>query len=125
MHTSKTAKENQIGAADLDPALTIPISVRVPARVGFLLYLYAERMNTSSGKLLTSLLEDTLPAFKESKNFQVTLRVPQVYKAMENANLLQSVNVEDLKERVAKRAEAGGPMGRPRKVGRHGGQEEA
>ena len=116
MNASKTAKENQIGAPDIDPALTIPVSVRVPARVAFQLYLYAERMNTSAGKLLTSLLEDTLPAFKESKKFDVTLRVPQVYHAMQHANLLMSVNPEELKERMLQRAEGSGPRGRPRKV---------
>jgi hypothetical protein len=110
--TTKAAKDNQM--PEIDPALTIPVSIRVPARVAYLLYLYAERMNTSAGKLLTSLLEDTLPAFKESRNFQVTLRVPQVYRAMEHANLLQSVNPEELKKRVLQRAEGSGPRGRER-----------
>jgi hypothetical protein len=65
---------------------------------------------------LTSLLEDTLPAFKESKKFDVTLRVPQVYQAKQHANLLMSVNPEELKERMLQRAEGSGPRGRPRKV---------
>jgi hypothetical protein len=114
--TTKTAADKQTGINDLDPALTIPVSVRVPARVAFQLYLYAERMNTSAGKLLTSLLEDTLPAFKESKKFEVTLRVPQVYQAMQHANLLVSVNPEELKKRMLQRAEGSGPRGRPKKV---------
>jgi hypothetical protein len=101
---------------EIDSALTIPVSVRLPARVAFELYLYAERMNTSAGKLLTSLLEDTLPAFKDGKKFEVTLRVPQVYQAMERASLLNSVNPEELKERMLQRYEATGPRGRPRKV---------
>ncbi|MGA8657658.1 MAG: hypothetical protein WB586_16050 [Chthoniobacterales bacterium] len=115
MSTAKPAADKQTGINDLDPALTIPVSVRVPARVAFQLYLYAESMNTSAGKLLTSLLEDTLPAFKESRNFQVTLRVPQVYRAMEHANLLMAVNQQELKERMLQRAEGSGPRGRPRK----------
>ncbi|MGA8658833.1 MAG: hypothetical protein WB586_22085 [Chthoniobacterales bacterium] len=123
MSTAKTAADKQTEINDLDPALTIPVSVRVPARVAFQLYLYAARMNTSAGKLLTSLLEDTLPAFKESKNFEVTVRVPQVYRAMEHANLLMSVNPEELKERMLQRAEGSGPMGRPRKVREQRGTE--
>ena len=116
MSTSKTAEEKQPGMTEIDPALTIPVSVRLPARVAFQLYLYAERMNTSAGKLLTSLLEDTLPAFKDGKKFEVTLRVPQVYQAMERASLLNSVNPEELKERMLQRYKATGPRGRPRKV---------
>ena len=65
---------------------------------------------------MTSLLEDTLPAFKESKQFDVTLRVPQVYQAMERANLLNSVNPEELKKRMLQRYEGTGPRGRPKKV---------
>ena len=116
MNTTKTTEQKQPEINDIDPALTIPVSVRLPARVAFQLYLYAERMNTSAGKLLTSLLEDTLPAFKESKKFDVTLRVPQVYQAKQHANLLMSVNPEELKERMLQRAEGSGPRGRPRKV---------
>src|SRR5262249_47691529 len=101
---------------DIDPARTIPVSVRLPAKIAYLLYLYSERMNTSAGKLLTSLLEDTLPAFTEAKKFEVTLRVPQVYQAMERANLLNSVNPEELKKGMLQRHDATGPRGRPRKV---------
>jgi hypothetical protein len=116
MNTTKTSEQKQIEMSELDPALTIPVSVRLPARVAFQLYLYAERMNTSAGKLLTSLLEDTLPAFTEGKKFEVTLRVPQVYQAMQRENLLKSVNPEELKERMLQRYEGTGPRGRPRKV---------
>ena len=116
MNTTKTSEQKQPEINDIDSALTIPVSVRLPARVAFELYLYAERMNTSAGKLLTSLLEDTLPAFKDGKKFEVTLRVPQVYQAMQRANLLTSVNPEELKERMLQRAEGSGPRGRPKKV---------
>jgi hypothetical protein len=42
--------------------------------------------------------------------------VPQVYQAMQRANLLTSVNPEELKERMLQRYEGTGPRGRPRKV---------
>jgi hypothetical protein len=59
-----------------------------------------------------------LPAFgKGDKDWPtVTLRLPQVYRAMENADLLQPVNTKDLKERMLTRGE--GPRGKPRKVGK-------
>jgi hypothetical protein len=114
--TAKSAADKEPETIDLDPTLTIPVSVRLPARVAYLLYLYSERMNTSAGKLLTSLLEDALPAFTEGKKFEVTLRVPQVYQAMQHANLLNPVNAEELKERMLQRYEGTGPRGRPRKV---------
>ena len=115
MSTAKSAdKEPEIN--DLDLPLGIAVSVRLPAKTALRLYLYAERMNTSAGKLLTSLLEDTLPAFAEGKKFDVTLRVPQVYQAMQHANLLKSVDPEDIKKRMLQRYEGAGPRGRPRKV---------
>lgn len=92
---------------DVDPNLTVPVSVRVPVRLAFQLHLYAERMNQSTGKIMTSLLEDVLPAFSTDKP-EVKLRVPQVYRAMEAGSLLQSVNVRDLKERMLRRCGATG-----------------
>ena len=116
MSTAKTSEKNQTPVDDLDHDLTVPVSVRLPAKVAYLLYLYAERMNTSMGKLLTSILEDTLPTFeKDSRDFKVTVRIPQVYRAMEDAHLLNSVKTEELRERVLKRTEPGGLMGRPPK----------
>lgn len=90
---------------DVDPNLTVPVSVRVPVRLAFQLQLYSERMNQSTGKIMTSILEDVLPSFGTDKP-TVTLRVPQVYRAMEAGSLLQSVNVRDLKERILRRGEA-------------------
>jgi hypothetical protein len=101
---------------DLDLPLGIPVSVRLPAKLALLLYLYAERMNTSAGKVLASLLEDTLPVFTDGENFGVTLRLPQVYQAMQRVNLLKSVDPEELKKRMVQRYEGTGPRGRPRKV---------
>jgi hypothetical protein len=81
-------------------------------------------MNTSIGKLLTSILEDTLPTFeKDSSDFKVTVRIPQVYRAMENAHLLNAVKIDELRERVLKRTEPGGPMGRPPRLRRIRGAE--
>jgi hypothetical protein len=115
---STTNEEKGLEIGDFDPAMTVPVSVRLPAKVAYLLQLYTERMNTSTGKFLNSLLEDVLPAFgKGDKDWPtVTLRLPQVYRAMENADLLQPVNTKDLKERMLTRGE--GPRGKPRKVGK-------
>jgi hypothetical protein len=116
MSTAKTSEKNQVPVDDLDPDLTVPVSLRLPAKLAYLLFLYAERMNTSAAKLVTSILQDTLPTFeKDSKDFKVTVRIPQVYRAMENAQLLNPVKIEELRERVLKRTEPGGPMGRPPK----------
>jgi hypothetical protein len=75
---------------------------------------------SSAGKLLTSLLEDTLPAFRRGSGraWTVVLRTPQVYQAMQNASLIEKVNTQELKKRVLQRAEAGGSKGRPRKAGK-------
>ena len=116
MSTAKSSADKEPEINDLDLPLGIPVSVRLPAKIAYLLYLYAERMNTSGAKLLASLLEDTLPAFTQGKKFEVTLRVPQVYQAMQHANLLNPVNAEELKERMLQRYEGTGPRGRPRKV---------
>jgi hypothetical protein len=119
MKTVKTTAERHPSFDDLDP-VAIPVSVRLPTKTAFLLYLYSEQMSTSAGKLLSSLLEDVLPAF-ESGNFEVKLRIPQVYKAMENADLLRSVDPEELKERMLQRYEGTGPRGRPKKVNKKPG----
>jgi hypothetical protein len=97
---------------DIDSSLTVPVSVRIPIKLAFQLQLYSERMNQSTGKIMTSILEDVLPAFSSDKP-EVKVRVPQVYRAMEDGSLLQSVNVRDLKERMLKRGE--GPIGRLKK----------
>jgi hypothetical protein len=114
--TAKSSADKEPEINDLDLPLGIPVSVRLPAKIAYLLYLYAERMNTSGAKLLASLLEDTLPAFTQGKKFEVTLRMPQVYQAMQGANVLRSVNAEELKKRLLQRYEGTGPRGRPRKV---------
>jgi hypothetical protein len=118
MSTSKTTEKTQSPVDDLDPDLTVPVSVRLPAKVAYHLYFYAERMNTSAAKLLTSILEDTLPTFKDDASFDVKVRISQVYRAMVNANVAQSVNGQELRDRVLSRTEPGGPMGRPPKRAR-------
>ena len=118
MSAAKTPEKIQPAADDFDPELTVPVSVRLPAKVAYLLYFYAERMNTSAAKLLTSILEDTLPTFKDDASFDVKVRISQVYRAMVNANLAQLVNSQELRERVLSRTEPGGPMGRPPKRAR-------
>ena len=116
MSTAKTSEKNETPVDDLHPDLTVPVSVRLPAKVAYHLYLYAEQMNTSAAKLLTSILEDTLPTFKDDGSFDVKVRISQVYRAMANAHLTRSVNSQELRERVLSRAEAGKPMGRPEKA---------
>jgi len=106
--TAKSAADKEPEINDLDLPLGIAVSVRLPAKIAYLLYFYAERMNTSPGKLLTSLLEDALPAFTEAKKSEVTLRVPQVYRAMQGADLLRSVNTEDLKRQMLRRYQGSG-----------------
>jgi hypothetical protein len=99
-----------------DDHITIPLSVRLPAKTAVKLYLYSERMNTSAGKLLASLLDDVLPAFETpSTDFKVKLRLPQVYKAMQQADLLNAVNQREVEDRLIKRTEPGGQLGRPAK----------
>lgn len=100
----------------IDKSITVPISVRIPASTAYLMYLYAGRMNTSFGKIAAAILEDALPAFQnEKREYMVKMRIPQVYHAMQDANLLHVVNEQDLRERVIKRTEPGGEIGRPRK----------
>jgi hypothetical protein len=110
---STTNDEKGLEISDFDPAMTVPVSVRLPAKLAYLLQLYTERMNTSTGKVLTSILEDVLPVFSKGvkESTTVTLRLPQVYRAMEQADLWQPVNTKDLKERILTRGE--GPKGRP------------
>ena len=100
-----------------DDQITIPLSVRLPAKVAYELYLYAERMNTSAGKMLGSLLQDVLPAFEHPPtDYKVKVRMPQVYNAMKQADLLTAVNQRELEERILKRTEPGGQLGRPAKT---------
>ena len=113
--TTAESGDKELEGKDLDLPAGVPVSVRLPGKLALLLYLYADRMNTSAGKLLASLLEDTLPTF-ESENFEVTLRLPQVYQAMERVNMLKSVDVEELKSRILHRFEGSGPRGSPRKI---------
>jgi hypothetical protein len=94
---------------------TVPVSVRLPAGDAYKLYMYAEQMNTSPGKLLARLSDDIWPAFT-GEDDTVTLRASKVYKRMRNVNLLKSVNAEALKDRVVKRTEPGGKIGRPPKL---------
>jgi hypothetical protein len=81
---------------------TVPVSVRLPAGDAYKLYLYAEQMNTSPGKLPARLLDDIWPAFA-GEDDTVTLLASKVYERMRNVNLLRSVNAEALKPNPAVR----------------------
>jgi hypothetical protein len=64
MSVPKTPEKIQPAVDDFDPELTVPVSMRFPAKVAYLLYFYAERMNTSAAKLLTSILEEPCPRLR-------------------------------------------------------------
>ena len=114
-----TSKNDEADLKDLDPAVSFPLSVRLSVRQIYLLTLYAERMNTSTAKLLQSILDDVLPAFSsQPTDGKVRVRLPQVYKAMGDGDLLQSVNPQEIKRRLLNKGE--GELGRPKKVGKRG-----
>lgn len=94
--------------------IAVPMSIRLPAKEAYLLYLYSEQMGTSSGKMLSSILEDVFPSF-ENGDHKISLRMAQVYNALKNAKLLTSVNEQHLKDRLLKRTDPGGELGRPPK----------
>jgi hypothetical protein len=96
--------ENIHDTSSIDPLLTIPVSVRIPARLAYQLTLYSKQLNTSTGKIMASILEDVLPAFTEGQSGGVRIRIAQAYIVMDGADLLQAVNVTDLKEALLKRA---------------------
>jgi hypothetical protein len=98
-----------------EATITVPISIRLPARHAYLLYLNARQMNTSAAKLLTLILEDVLPAFA-NEDSTVRLRSPQIYKLTKDVGLLKGVNADVLKNRILKRTEPGGNIGRPPKL---------
>jgi hypothetical protein len=81
---------------------SVPVSIRLPWSVAYLLNLYAQELNLSAGKVLTSILEDVIPAF-EDKNYKEALRIPQVYHLMKEGNLLRFVDPYDFGERMERR----------------------
>ena len=89
---------------DLDPSATLPVFLRIPAPLTYLLMLYAEGMNQSTGMLMTSILRDVLPTF-ETDDQPVIIRAAKTYRTMRQKNLLQSVNARGVKERIKTRAE--------------------
>lgn len=108
-------KGESLDLGSFDPNQTVPISLRVPVKIAYLITLYSERMNTSTGKFLSSVLEDVMPAFSNPpKDGMVRIRIPSVYQAMQHGDLLQNVRPEDVKSRILHRGE-GQPTGRPTK----------
>lgn len=95
--------------------VTVPVSLRLPADQVVRLMQYAEQMNTSMAKIVTSILEDCLPAFSGQEISKNAPRIAQVYHAMKTNDLLTTVSQEQVKDRVLQRTEPGGPMGRPSK----------
>ena len=112
-------KNDETDFKDLDPAVTFPLSIRLPARQLYLLTLYSERMNTSTAKVISSILDDVLPTFSSPpKEGMVRIRLPQVYRATQDGDLLQSVNPQDVKRRILHKGE--GELGRPKKTAKQG-----
>jgi len=103
MTTKQTTQARDEANVTFPSGQTATISMRIPAEQAYLLQFYADRMNSSTGKILNSILEDVLPTFRKGAPPQVTIRIPQVYHAMENADLLYPVNTADLKERILSR----------------------
>ena len=85
------------------------------ARIIYLLSLYSERLNTSTAKVLTNILDDVLPAFENPpQDGMIKVRIPKAYEALKQRDLLQAVNAEDLKRRLLARGTR--KQGRPRKT---------
>ena len=97
----------------IDANLTFPLSARLSAQHILRLNILAAQMNTSTGKILTGLLEDFWPALDAGKE-QMPVRLSKLYKALKSSDMLQPVNIEDEKRKILNRGE-GRPRGRPRK----------
>jgi hypothetical protein len=65
--------------------------------------------------MLADILDDVFPAFTVD-NDTVTIRRAKGYKPMRDADLLKTVNIEALKDRLLKLTELGGKVGRPKKA---------
>ena len=84
----------------MSSGLTVAVSVRLPLELAVELNYYTERMNTSTGKVLTSMLEDILPSFKGEEH---QLRLAKAYMVMEKADLLYPADKDQIRERFEKR----------------------
>jgi hypothetical protein len=100
--------------AQIDKTLTFPLSARMSAQHILRLNILAAEMNTSTGKILTAILDDILPLFDKDEETSVSPKLVKLYRAMREADLLQTVNTEDEKRKLLARGE-GQPRGRPRK----------
>jgi hypothetical protein len=100
--------------AQIDKTLTFPLSARMSAQHILRLNILAAQMNTSTGKILTAILDDVLPLFDKEDEATVAPKLVKLYHAMRDAGLLKAVNTEDEKRKLLARGE-GQPRGRPRK----------
>jgi hypothetical protein len=94
--TTKNISNADDSAVSFPAGQSATISMRIPAEQAYLLQYYADRMNSSTGKILNPILEDVLPTFKKGAPPQVTIRIPQVFHAMENADLLSYLGIRKL-----------------------------
>ena len=98
---------------DIDKNLTFPLSARLSAQHILRLNILAAQMGTSTGKILTGILDDFWPALDSGKEM-MPIRVSKLYKMMKGSDMLQAVSVEEEKAKILSRGE-GNPRGRPRK----------
>src|SRR6516164_6919025 len=108
---SKYMKDSNI--PEIDGTLSFPLSARLSAQHILRLNILAAQMNTSTGKILTGILDDFWPALDSGKEM-MPIRVSKLYKMMKGSDMLQAVNVEEEKAKILSRGE-GNPRGRPRK----------
>ena len=99
---------------DIPKNLTFPASARLPAEQILQLDIIAEQMDTSTGKVLSTILEDILPLFDPKNERASDLKIIQLYRAMRQIGILKSVNVEDKKRKLLGRG-PDRPRGRPKK----------
>jgi hypothetical protein len=98
---------------NIDTNATFPLSARLSAQHILRLNILAAQMNTSTGKILTGLLEDFWPALDAGRE-NMSVRLVKLHKALKSSGMLQAVNIEDEKRKILNRGE-GQPRGRPRK----------
>lgn len=75
---------------------TAPKTFRMPEPVIFRLERLARELDTSSGKLITDLLEELLPAFEQGRSSTVKFRTIKKYLGRKESNRLQPVDLEKL-----------------------------
>jgi len=97
---SKYMKDSNI--PEIDGTLSFPLSARLSAQHILRLNILAAQMNTSTGKILTGLLEDFWPALDAGRE-NMPVRLVKLHKALKSSGMLQAVNIEDEKRGTERR----------------------